>query len=74
MIMIKASIIKYRPTGDPWVSVNPTGTGFDKIQKPITIWVFNGFRNFHGSRSATAKPSGFVPIAIPKCLMYIYFV
>ena len=68
MIMIKASIIKYRPTGDP------TGTGFDKIQKPITVWVFNGFRNFHGSRSATAKPSGFVPIAIPKCLMYIYFV
>ena len=62
-IIIKASIIK----GDSWVSVNLTAMGLGKIQNLSLYGVLMGLEIFHGSRFGTAKPSGFVPVAIPKC-------
>ena len=66
-IIIKASIIKCRPMGDSWVSVNLTAMGLGKIQNLSLYGVLMGLEIFHGSRFGTAEPSGFVPVAIPKC-------
>jgi hypothetical protein len=40
-----------KPVGNPWVPANPMGTGL-------------GIDIFHGYGFGTAKPSGFVPVAI----------
>ena len=36
----KNCIVKCRPTGEPWVPVNPMGLGLGKIPNPSQVWVF----------------------------------
>jgi hypothetical protein len=62
----KTSIVRCRPTGDPWVPANPMGTGMDKILNVSWVWIFlMGLNIFHGLGFGTAKSSGFRPFAIP---------
>jgi hypothetical protein len=54
-----------KPAGNPWVPANPMGTGLGKISNPSWVRVFlMGIDIFHGYGFWTAKPSGFVPVAI----------
>jgi hypothetical protein len=63
--MRRTSILEIKPAGNPWVPANSMSTGLGKISNPSWVWVFlMGIDIFHGYGFGTAKPSGFVPVAI----------
>ena len=65
LIMIKISILKCRPTGYPWVPINPMGMGLDKILNPSWVWIFlMGLDIFYEFGFGMAKQDGFIPVAI----------
>jgi len=54
-------------TGNPWVPVNPTGTGLGKKLNPWRVMGFlTGGFCIRGHGFGQSKPNGFVLVANPK--------
>jgi hypothetical protein len=63
--MRRTSILEMKPAGNLCVLATPMGTGLGKISNPSWVRVFlMGIDIFYGYGFGTAKPSGFVPVAI----------
>ena len=67
--MRKNCILNCRPTGDLWVSANPTGLGLGlgKILNSLRVWVFlMGSNIFHRFGFGMAKSDEFRSVAFPR--------
>jgi hypothetical protein len=67
LMMVKISMAKCRPTGEPWVPVNPIGSGLGKILNPSRVWIFLWvYIFFYRFRFGTLKPSRFGSVVISR--------